>query len=103
MIGDNPDDPKPGNTSIRMGAAVLRPHDEKGHYALWRPMVIVRNEGGKVTRETLEQEVGPLAVYRIKAKGDTQETALRTSDPKTGAPVDLIEIWRPAPKEDVVG
>lgn len=102
--GEGPKDPEPGNTSIRMGAAVLRPHgEEKGHYALWRPMVIVRNEGGKITREQLEQEVGPLAIYRVKGKGDKKQPDLRTSDPKTGQPMDLIEIWRPAPKEDVVG
>lgn len=93
-------DPDPGNTSIRMGAAVLRPHDgEKGHYAMWRPMVIVRNDGGKITREQLEQEVGPLAIYREKRRGDTQEVVMRTVDPRTQRPMELVEIWRPAPKE----
>ena len=103
IIGQNnePKDPEPGATSIRMGAAVLRPHEkdgEKGLYALWRPMVIVRNEDGKITREQLEQEVGPLAIYRVKGKGDTQQTALRTFDPVSKQPLELIEIWRPMPQ-----
>lgn len=103
IIGENngPGDPEPGNTSIRMGAALLRPHgEEKGLYALWRPMVIVRNDGGKITREQLPDEVGPLAIYREKKKGDTQKVAMRTVNPETKQPMDLIEIWRPAPKED---
>ena len=90
-----PEDPKPGATSIRMGAAVLRPSEEKGHYALYRPMVIVRNEDGKITREQLDQEVGPLAIYREKRNGDVLQTAMKTSDPKTGRPMELVLVWKP--------
>lgn len=97
IVGEKPpEDPPVGGTSIRMGAAVLRPHDEeKGHYALFRPLILVRNDGRKVTREQLPNELGPLAIYRQKRNGDKDEVALRTSDPKTGAPMDLILVWRP--------
>lgn len=97
IIGqDGPKDPPPGGTSIRMGAAVLRPHgEEKGHYALYRPMILVRNDDGKITREQLEQELGPLAIYRERRNGDTLQTELRTADPKTGRPMDLVLVWRP--------
>lgn len=96
IIGDKKiPDPPPGGTSIRMGAAVLRPHgEEKGHYALFRPMVLVRNEDGKITREQLEQELGPLAIYRERRRGDNEQTALRTNDPLTGRPMELVLVWR---------
>lgn len=97
IVGDDKiADPPEGGTSVRMGAAVLRPHgEEKGHYAMFRPMVLVRNEGGKITREQLEQELGPLAIYRERRKGDTEQTVLRTNDPVTGRPMELILVWRP--------
>ncbi len=89
------EDPPAGGTSVRMGPAVLRPHsEEKGHFALWRPMVIVRNDDGKITRETLEQELGPLAIYRERRNGDGP-AEMRTNDPRTGRPLDLILVWRP--------
>ena len=96
LVGQKgPDDPEPGKTSIRMGAAVLRPHgEEKGHYALFRPMIVVRNEGDRITREQLEQELGPLAIYRERRNGDG-EAEMRTQHPETGKPMDLVLVWKP--------
>jgi hypothetical protein len=94
--------PPVGKTSIRFGSAVLRATDEADHFGLFRPLVVIRNEDGKVTREQLEREVGPLAVYRKRGPGDavpepvgSLPTMIRTSDPRTGEPFDLILVWRP--------
>lgn len=94
--------PPDGSTSFRFGSAILRPTEEEGHYGLFRPLVIVRNDGGKITREQLEEPVGPLAVYRRRTKGDKMPeqvgslpVVIRTSDPQTGQPFELILVWRP--------
>lgn len=94
--------PEDGTTSIRFGAAILQPMEEKGHFGLFRPLVIWRNEGGKVTREQLNQTVGPLAIYRRRRNGDKIPDAigslpglLRTGDPTTNEPFEVILIWRP--------
>lgn len=94
--------PPDGTTSIRFGSAVLRPTEEEGHYGLYRPLVIVRSEDGNVTREQLAEEIGPIAVYRRRGQGDkipeavgSLPTMIRTADPSTGEPFDLILVWRP--------
>lgn len=91
-----------GATSIRFGSSVLRPTEEADHYALFRPLVMVRNEGGKITREQLDREVGPLAVYRKMGPGDrppeqigSLPAVISTSDPNTGEPFRLMLTWRP--------
>jgi hypothetical protein len=90
-----------GTTSIRFGAAILQPEEEKGHYGLYRPLVIVRKDGEKVTRERLEKPVGPLAIYRTRRSGDkipadigSLPGMIRTSDPR-GNPMEVILVWRP--------
>lgn len=97
-----------GATSLRFGSARLRPSGEEGHFGLFRPMVIIRNEGGRVTREQLEREIGPLALYRRRGKGDTVPeqvgklpVLIRTADPTTGEPFELILCWRPDTGETV--
>ncbi|MBV9125658.1 MAG: hypothetical protein JO112_20095 [Planctomycetes bacterium] len=94
--------PPDGATSFRFGAAFLKPTEEAGHYGLFRPLVVVRNEGGKITREQLEKPVGPLAIYRRRTNGDKMPEAvgslpvvIKTSDPLSGEPFELILVWRP--------
>lgn len=98
--------PEAGNTSLRFGKAFLRPHaKEPGHYELMRPIVTVRNEGDKTVTEAHGDPL-PLAVYRIKGRGDkTPEMRdmvaegpppeMRTADPKTGQPLTLTLVWWP--------
>jgi len=93
---------QPGATSIRFGPAILQPTDEKDHYGLYRPLVLVRNEGGKITREQLPSPVGPLAVYRKRGKGDPAPDPvgslpgmIKTFDPTTNQPMEVILVWRP--------
>lgn len=94
--------PEPGNTSVRLGKAFLRPYkDEKGHYELCRPTVTVINEGDKITTQAHGDPI-PLAIYREKRHGDKQPTAkdlaaggpppeIKTSD-TTGRPMTLVLV-----------
>ena len=98
--------PDVGKTSVRFGKAFRRPAKEKDHYELMRPIVTVRNEGDRVVQEQHTEPVGPIAVYRIKRKGDRTVAMsdmvaggpppeMRTSDPKTGQPMTLTLVWWP--------
>lgn len=100
------DDDQPDNTtSFRMGSAVMQAMEEKDHYGLYRPIVIVRKEGGKVTRERLQDMLGPLAVYRTRRKGDVIPAnvgslpgMIKTTDGKQQ--IEVILVWRPPPKTE---
>lgn len=98
--------PEPGNTSVRFGKAFLRPAKEKDHYELMRPILTVKNEGDRILGEQHTEPVGPLAIYRVKRKGDPPANMrdmvtggppleMRTSDPKTGQPMTLRLVWWP--------
>ena len=83
-----------GNTSIRLSPAFLKYMDDQvDHFGLFRRLVSVVNDGGKIIKKESDGEIGPLAVYRKAGKGDRVD--MRTVHPKTGEPIDLIEIWRP--------
>lgn len=99
--------PDVGKTSVRFGKAFLRPAKDKGHYELMRPIITVVNEGEKVTTQAHGDPVGPLAIYRIKGKGDKTPAIsgivsggpppeMRTSDPTTGQPLTLMLVWWPS-------
>lgn len=97
---------KDGATSVRLGAAVLRPMQEQGHFGLFRPIVLVRRDGSEITREQHEQELGPLAIYRRMGKGDVAPPdagsvpgSMRTHDPVTNQPLTLMLVWRPTADE----
>jgi hypothetical protein len=103
----NPDGMKPaaGNTSVGFGKAFLRPHKDKDHYELMRPIVTVVNEGDRLTTQAHGDPV-QLAVYRVKRKGDKSADMrdmvaggpppeIRTSDPKTNQPMTLVLVWWP--------
>ena len=101
-----PDPPEKGSTSVRLGPAFLRPATEKDHYELMRRVITVTNEGDKITKSEHPDPVGPLAVYRIKRKGDAVSYVglstimgppkeMKTSDPKTGQPMTLTLVWWP--------
>jgi hypothetical protein len=99
---DDIEPPPVGGSSIRFGSAIMQPTKEKDHYGLYRPVVVVRNDGGQITREQLERPVGPLAVYRTMRKGDKDPGAVGslpgviiTSDPMTKQPMRLMLVWRP--------
>jgi hypothetical protein len=98
--------PDAGNTSVRFGKAFLRPAKEKDHFELMRPIITVRNEGDRIVTEAHGDPVGPIAVYRIKRKGDKSANMrdmvaggpppeMRTSDPKTNQPMTLVLVWWP--------
>ena len=98
--------PQEGDTSIRFGKAFLRPAQERDHYELMRPIVTVKNEGDRMVTEQHSEPIGPIAVYRIKRKGDKSAgfsgmvqggppPEMKTSDPKTGKPMELILVWWP--------
>lgn len=96
-----------GTTSIRMGSIFMQPLEEKDHYGLFRPLIIVRKDGGKVTRERLQDALGPLAVYRKRGKGDPRPENVgnlsgmySTFDPVSKQMIELILVWRPPPKVD---
>lgn len=97
--------PDPGNTSIRFGRAFLRPHKDKDHYELMRPLVTVVNEGGRITTQAHGDPI-QLGIYRLKRQGDKAPAAsdmvadgpppeMRTSDPKTNQPMTLVLVWWP--------
>lgn len=95
-----------GATSVRAGAAVLRPIDEPGHFGLFRPVVLVRRDGDAQSREELGKELGPLAVYRVRGKGDAAPEAvgsipgiIRTHDPSSNKPLELMLVWWPTGDE----
>lgn len=95
-----------GATSIRLGAAVLRPMTEKGLYGLYRPIVFVRRDGAQITREQHTNELGPLAVYRAMGPGDkapeqvgSLPSTLKTHDPISNRPLTVMLVWRPTREE----
>lgn len=93
-----------GATSIRMGSAVIQAIEEEDHYGLYRPVVIVRKADGKITRERLNDMIGPLAVYRLRRKGDPRPDdvgslpgMITSFDHEKKQPLELILVWRPPP------
>lgn len=96
--------PPVGYDSWRFGPAFLRPATEKDHFELMRPIFVLRNEGDRTVEEFYEHPVGPLAVYRVKGRGDrtdpTHQTfsgpplEMKTMDSK-GRPIELILVWWP--------
>lgn len=107
---DKPELPPPGSTSVRFGPAFLRPAQEKDHYELMRPVFTVSNEGDRLMKGEHPDPVGPIAVYRAKRRGDKVDMTkvslagpppeMRTSDPKTGQPLELMLVWWPGMDND---
>lgn len=83
--------PEPGKTSVRMGPAYLQWVD-KEHLGLFRPLTFVRNDGGEIKQEVVKP-LGPLGIYRRAGRNET--VAMKTSDPRTGEPIDLVLVWKP--------
>ncbi len=96
--------PDAGKTSVRFGPATLRPAKEKGHYELMRTILTTRNEGDRLVKEQHTEPVGPLAIYRVKRRGDKVDMSrhnydgppaeMRTTGPD-GQPLSLILYWWP--------
>lgn len=93
----------PGATSIRFGAAFLRPHRDKGHYELMRPIITVTNEEDRDVAVQHPQPI-PIAVYRTKGRGDKVDPSLKSMfgpplEIKTlgpnNQPLELILVWWP--------
>ncbi len=95
--------PPMGSTSVRLGPAFLRPATERDHFELMRPVITVSNEGDRLTKAEHPDPIGPIAVYRAKRRGDIIDRMkfsltgpppeMRTSDPKTGKPIELVLVW----------
>ena len=109
--GDGPPaTPPPGATSVRFGPAFLRPARERDHYELMRPVLTLANEGDRLVRAEHPDPIGPIAVYRRKRRGDKVDLGkaslvgappeMKTSDPKTGRPIELILVWWPGMDRD---
>lgn len=101
---DIPEIPPPGATSVRLGPAFLRSANEPGHYELMRNVLTISNEGDRLVKSEHPDPIGPLAVYRLKRHGDKIDVRtsligpppeMRTDDPKTGQPLELILVWWP--------
>ena len=102
-------DPQPGEKSVRLGPAFLSPDPhEKDHFQLLRPVIIVSNDDGNITREQTEKNMGPLAVYRKMTRGDEEPPVsifsgppptMVTFDPITKAPMKLLLVWFPGCEE----
>ena len=103
---DTGDFPPPGSTSVRFGPAFLRYSEEKDHFELMRPVFTITNEGDRLTKSEHPDPIGPIAVYRIKTKGDRMDLSLtsmtsgpppemRTSHPNTREPIHLTLVWWP--------
>jgi hypothetical protein len=78
---------------VLLGAAILRPMDEKDHFGLFRP-VIIRGwdeELGAVAQVELSRELGPLKVFRPARGNDRVD--LRTIDPRTQREIMLHQVW----------
>jgi hypothetical protein len=102
-MADKIDPPDAGKTSVRMGPAFLRPSaKEPNHYELVRPVITVRNEGDRVIKEQHGDPI-PLAIYRTKRKGDKIDMTkhsvdgpspeLKTQNPVTKQPLELVLVW----------
>lgn len=102
--------PPPGSTSVRFGPAFLRPAKERDHYELMRPVFTLANEGDRLVKIEHPDPIGPIAVYRTKRRGDKVDMAkvslvgappeMKTSDPKTGQPIELTLVWWPGMDND---
>lgn len=94
--------PEEGKTSVRFGPAFLRPAEEKDHYELMRPILTAATSDGKTTKMQHTQPIGPLAIYRVKSKGDNPllmggfgpPAEMKTID-QFGKPLALILVWHP--------
>lgn len=99
--------PEVGNTSVGLGKAFLRPHKDKGHYELMRPIVTVVNEGGRVTTQAHGDPI-QLGLYRIKGPGDKaadMRDMVKGGPPPEikstnlqGQPITLMLVWWPGQK-----
>lgn len=96
--------PAPGHTSVGLGKAFIRPHKDKGHFELMRPIVTVVNEGGRVTTQAHGDPI-QLGIYRIKGKGDKSPDIsdmvaggpppqIKSTNPQ-GQPITLVLVWWP--------
>lgn len=95
---DEEDVPPVGKTSVRFGPAFLNWVD-KDHLGLYRRLITVTNNGGgEIVRKEHEKPVGPLGVYRKARTGDRVD--MRSSDPRTGEPMELTLEWKPEPGDD---
>lgn len=101
MSSSTVDLPPPGSTSVRFGAAFLRPAKERDHYELMRPILTVTNEADRVTETQHPEPIGPLAVYRKFRRGDVPPEVGFGGPPPTmmtsegGQPVKLLLAWWP--------
>jgi len=96
--------PPVGHDSWRFGPAFLRPAAERDHFELMRPVFVVSNEGDRTVEQFYPEPLGPIAVYRVKRKGDKADPSMqsaagpplemRSMDSK-GQPISLILVWWP--------
>ena len=88
---------------ISMGPAVLRPMDEQGHFALYRPVLITGwdESVGKIVQVEAGKELGPLMIFRVAAKDEKVD--VRTIDPRTQRELLLHKVWdgRQGPGDDL--
>lgn len=85
---------KEGHTALRLSPAFLKYLDDPiDHFGLFRKMVSITNDSGKIIKKESDGDIGPLIVFRRAGKGDKVD--MRTVHPKTAEPIDLVEVWRP--------
>lgn len=89
--------------TISLGPSILRPMEEKGHFGLFRPVLITGwdEKEGAVVQVEMGKELGPLMVFRTAAKDEKVD--VRTIDPRTQREVLLHKVWdgRQGPGDDL--
>lgn len=97
MLSENPKgkeeefDPNKERTFLT-GAYLLEM--EPGTFGLYRHLEVqfLDPSDGKVKREKRGKPIGPLGLFRPALKGEEQRVKLRTVHPKTGNPIELVNM-----------
>lgn len=93
---NEPSDEKKREKKVSFGPAELRAVEEKGHYGLFRPLLIDAwdDQKGEFIRIETEKPVGPLAIFR-EVRG-SEPVDMRTIHPQTQQELKLTCVWDPS-------
>ncbi len=90
---NEPSDEDKRKKKVSMGAAILRPMEERDHFGLYRPLMIDQWDDvrGKFVRMVPDDPIGPLAIFRIARRDDAVH--MRTIHPETQRELHLTCVW----------
>lgn len=91
-----PSDEQKREKKVSFGPAQLRNEEERGHYGLYRPLIVDAwdDQRGEFVRIEAEEPVGPLAIFREARQGEPVD--MRTIHPKTQQELRLTCVWDPS-------